>query len=283
MKPNMNKLRTRLAVRHIRSIKQGIRALVDIDQILDAWEQQHNPAIQEPTKITGAQGREWARFHINIQNTEILNNALARIYADGWVLGIDTGAYWVARKLDIKKQVTVTQADLKRAMRTNWSKWTPGNRAAAELVRQPDGLKRLLASRGVKIQGMSRTTLNQIGTALADGLNRGATRREIADDLSYILGSDARALTIAGTEMGSAVVAANMELYQNSGVEMLEWLLAEYENNCEDCLDNYDQSPIPIGEEWRNGPPLVHPNCGCDVAPYVVDTSLWADVYGNEE
>ena len=283
MKPNMTRLRTRLAVRHVRSIKEGIRALVDIDQILDAWEQSHNPAIENPTKITGAQGREWARFHINIQDRDKLNNALARLYADGWILGLDTGAYWVADRLGIKKQVNLSQEDLRRAMRQNWRNWTPGNRAAAALVRQPEGLRRLLAMRGLKIEGMSRTTLNRIGTALADGLNRGATRQDIADDISYILGDDARALTIAGTEMGSAVVEANMDLYRDSGVEMIEWLLAEYENNCEDCLDNYDQSPIPIGEEWRNGPPLVHPNCGCDVAPYVVDTTLWADVYGNEE
>lgn len=279
----MTALRTKLAVRHVRSIKSGIRALVDIEQVLDAWEQQYNPAVESKIKITGSQGRQWARFHINIQNTEILNTALARLYADGWILGIDTGAYWVGRKLGIKKQVSLSQDEIKRAMRTNWSKWKPGNRAAAALVEQPNGLRRLLASRGIKIQGLSTTTLNRIGTALAEGLNRGATRQDIADDISYILGDDARALTIAGTEMGSAVVAANMELYQNSGVEMVEWLLAEYENNCEDCLDNYDQSPISIDEEWRNGPPLVHPNCGCDVAPYVVDTSLWADVYGNEE
>lgn len=279
----MTQLRTKLAVRHVPSIKTGLRALVDIDQVLDAWEQAHNPAIENPTKVTGQQGREWARFHINIQNEEPLRNALAKIYADGWVLGMDTATWWLAYRLNLTKQVTVTQEDIRRAVRQNWSRWTPGNRAAAALIEQPGALRRLMALRNIKIRNMSQTTLNRIGTALADGLREGATREQIADDISYILGDDARALMIAGTELGSAVVEANMELYRSSGVEMVEWLLAEYENNCEDCLDNYDQSPIPIDEEWRNGPPLVHPNCGCDVAPYVVDTTLYADVYGNGE
>ena len=60
--------------------------------------------------------------------------------------------------------------------------------SAAALLDPPDGLKRLLQSRRIVIQGLTNTTLNQIGTALAEGLKEGATPAEVADDISYIIG-----------------------------------------------------------------------------------------------
>ena len=74
--------------------------------------------------------------------------------------------------------------------------------------------------------------------------------------------------------MRSAVVNASMDLYQDSGVEKVQWLVAE---PCDLCMENFNQSPIGIDEEWINGEPPVHPNCMCDIAPYVVDTGLFAN------
>lgn len=276
MKPNRTRLKARLAVRHINSVKQGIRALVDVNQILDAWFNSHHPDAVQQTTMTGAQGREWARFHINIIDREKLNIALARLYADGWILGEDIATWDIARALKIVKAAP-SKKQISRVKDMNWNTWKPGNRAAARLVEQPGALKRLLAGRGIKIQELSTTTLNRIGTALADGLNTGATRNSVADDISSILGDTSRALTIATTEMSSAFIQANMNLYQDSGVELIQWLVAD---PCDECQDNLDQSPIGINEEWRHGEPPVHPNCMCDIAPYVVDTGLWADVYG---
>jgi hypothetical protein len=165
-----------------------------------------------------------------------------------------------------------------RALNINWDKWKPGNRAAANLVNPPGGLKRLLDQRKIRISEMSNTTLNRIGTRLADGLKQGVTRRQMAKLLSDVINDPERAVIIASTEMSRAVVQASKDLYRDSGVEMVEWLNSD---PCDECQENLDVSPIPIGEEWPNGDPPVHPNCMCDVAPYVVDTQDWA--WFNEE
>lgn len=80
-----------------------------------------------------------------------------------------------------------------------------------------------------------------------------------------------RALMIAQTEMSRAVSVANREMYQDSGVELVEWLVAD---PCDECQENADVSPIGIDETFPSGDtePPAHPNCVCDLAPYMVDT-----------
>jgi hypothetical protein len=282
MKPNRKRLKTRFAARHARSVRLGIRQLVDVDEILDRWFGLQSPIdrsdMNHPYDLPGWMGRDWARMNIPIRNTERLNEALGRIYADAFILGRDITAYEIARAIGLRKAAP-SKRDLQRALRINWNNWTPGNRAAAALLDPPNGLQRLLQRRGVKIRGMSRTTLDRIGTGLAEGLRQGLTRQEASRLINGILDDSERSLMIAGTEMAYATVQASKDLYRESGVEMVEWLVAD---PCDDCQENYDQSPIPIGEEWRNGDPPVHPNCMCDIAPYVVDTVSWAEVYGEE-
>lgn len=274
MKPNRTRLKVRLAVQHIPSIIRGREALIDIDQILDAWFAIHRTDLPEQTAVSNQMARDWVRINAQIQDKRILSNALARIYSDGWVLGIDLTTYGIAKKLP-KIKAAPSKKKLQQSLSIPWNKWKPGNRAASQLVSPPDGLKRLLDARGIVLDGITRTMLNEIGTALAEGLARGSTREDIADDISYIVGNDERAMMIAGTEMTNAVVQASLDLYRDSGVEMVEWLSAD---PCDDCQENEDQSPIGIDEEWRNGEPPVHPNCMCDIAPYVVDTSFYAQL-----
>lgn len=276
MKPNRQRIETSLAVRHVRSIRLAIRGMFNVQQILDAWFSLHDPIDNRdennPNNITASQGRSWAKVQVQVQNTQRLNEALARVYADGWALGNQLSTYDIARK--VLPKAAPSKKQLLNSLNTNWSKWKPGNRAASLLVSPPNGLKRLLEQRNVKIQGMTNTALDRIGTALAEGLLEGSTRREIALDLSDIVDDAGRALTIAGTEMRSAVVNASMDLYQESGVEKVQWLVAE---PCDLCMENLEQSPIGIDEDWINGPPPVHPNCMCDISPYVVDTGLFAE------
>jgi hypothetical protein len=250
--------------------------MFSIDQILDDWYALQDPIdrpdINMPAKTSSDMARDWVKVHAQKVDTTRLNLALARLYADGWTLGTDLSTYEIARIVRIDKAAP-SRKKLSNALRINWNNWSPGNQAAANLVSPPNGLKRLLDGRGIKIQDLSTTTLNRIGTALADGLRSGSTRQSVAEDISYIIGDDARAITIAGTEMSAAVVQASKDLYADSGVEKVEWLVAD---PCDDCQENLDQSPIGIDEQWINGDPPVHPNCMCDIAPYVVDTGLWA-------
>ena len=282
MKPNRTRLKTRLAVRHVRSIRAAIQALVSVEQILDSWFATQDPIdssdANEARNISTQMVRDWAKVHVQIQNTELLYNALGRMYADAWVLGEDITDYELARALGLRKAAP-SPKQLQRALAIDWNRWRPGNRAAARLVEPPNGLKRLLDARGIDIQGITRTTLDRIGTRLADGLKQGLSRRSMAKLINEVLNDPERSLVIAQTESSRAVVQASKNLYEDSGVEMIQWLVAD---PCEDCQENYDQSPIPIGEEWRNGDPPVHPNCMCDVAHYVVDTKEWAAVYGED-
>ncbi len=276
MKPNRKRLHAALTIRHARSIKRGMEQVFSVDEILDDWYSLRDPIDSAdeniPAEVSNQLARDWAKVHVKKLDTTRLNSALARLYADGWTLGTDISSYEIARAVGLSKAAP-SKKDLSNALKMDWKNWRPGNRAAANLVKPPNGLKRLLDGRGVKIQDLSTTTLNRIGTALAEGLMRGSTRRVIAEDLAYILGDDARALMIAGTEMSSAVVQASKDLYADSGVEQVQWLVAD---PCDECQENLDQSPIGIDEEWINGDPPVHPNCMCDIAPYVVDTGLWA-------
>lgn len=282
MKPNRKRLKVRFAARHARSIRLGIRELVDVNEILDRWFGLQSPISSsdhnDPFQISGQMGRDWARMNIPIRDTERLNNALGRLYADAYVLGTDLATYDVARTVGVTKAAP-SRKELSRALQMNWNRWTPGNRAAAALLDPPGGLRGLLQQRGVKIRGLSNTTLDRIGTGLAEGLRQGFTRQEASRLINGILDDSARSLMIAGTEMTYAVTQSSRQLYRESGVEMVEWLVAD---PCDECQQNYDQSPIQIGEEWINGDPPVHPNCMCDVAPYVVDTQQWAEVYGEE-
>ena len=279
MKPNRTRLKMQVAVRHVRAIRLGIKDMFSVDDILESWYSLHNPQADTQMQVTTIQARDWAKMYVNKVDTERLNSALGRLYAEAWVLGQDITDYELARAVGLGKAAP-SKKRLARALQSDWRHWKAGNRAAAALVSPPNGLKRLLASRGLKIQGLGNTTLNRIGTALADGLNAGSTRSQIAKDIDAIINDPERALTIAGTEMSAAVVQASKDLYAESGVEKIGYLVAD---PCDDCQENYEASPINIGEQFPNGDPPVHPNCMCDIEPYVVDTGLWAWLEQEEE
>jgi hypothetical protein len=275
MKPNRTRLQTQLAVRHVRSIRAGVAAMYDVEQIIKDWFALQDPIDSDvantPVDTANQMARDWVKIHATKVDTERLSIALGRLYADGSILGNDITLYELARAVGLRKAAP-SKKDLSNALQTNWKKWTPGNRAAARLLEPPNGLKRLLDARGIRIQEIGSTSLNRIGTALADGLRAGSTRREVAKQITDILQDAERALTIAGTEMSRAVIQSSRDLYSESGVEQVQWLVAD---PCDECQENLDQSPIGIDEEWINGDPPVHPNCMCDIAPYVVDTGLW--------
>ena len=276
MKPNRTRLQTQLAVRHVRSIRAGVAAMYDVEQIIKDWFALQDPIDSDvqntPVDTVNQMARDWVKVHATKVDTERLNLALGRLYADASILGNDITLYELARAVGLRKAAP-SKKDLSNALQTDWKNWTPGNRAAARLLEPPNGLKRLLDARGVRIQEIGSTSLSRIGTALADGLRAGATRREVGKVINDILQDAERALTIAGTEMSRAVIQSSRDLYSESGVEQVQWLVAD---PCDECQENLDQSPIGIDEEWINGDPPVHPNCMCDIAPYVVDTGLWA-------
>lgn len=262
MKPNKKRLKNRLAARHVRSVRRAISASVNVEDIVRAWFELHPEG--SPDTVTPDQAREWARVNI-IVNTRVVREALARMYADGAILGEDLATYDIARQM-LKKAAPEPEKRA-RALVMNWNTWRPGNRAAALRLRPTALLYSLLNRGNAMADEITMTTVKRIGTILADGLAQGITPKRMSILIDRLVNDPVRALTIAQTETSYAVVQANLDLYRDSGVEMVEYLVAD---PCDLCQENLEASPIQIGEEWPNGDPPVHPNCMCDVAPYIV-------------
>jgi len=256
-----NGAKVRLAARRAKLIRQALRESVNISAVQEDWASAHPNA----ESMTTEQARQWARTNVRV-NSEPLMAALRTLYLESYALGDDIAMNSIA-KAKIDKAPTKQQ--LQRAVGINWSNWKAGNKPAALLVSKPRGLSTLLDNRGVTIQGINRTTLDRIGTRLATALAQGLPPSEV--DLSDFFDDSERALAIAQTEMSRAVASASRALYEESGVELVEWIVAD---PCDLCQENADVSPIRIDDTFPSGDtePPAHPNCVCDIAPYVVDT-----------
>ena len=256
-----NGAKVRLAARRATLIRQALRQSVNISQVQEDW------ASAQPNaeSMTTEQARQWARTNVRV-NSEPLMTAFRTLYLESYLLGEDIAMNSIA-KAKINKAPTKQQ--LQRAVGINWDNWKAGNRAAALLVNKPRGLSTLLDNRGVTIQGINRTTLDRIGTRLANALAQGLPPSEV--DLSDFFDDSERALAIAQTEMSRAVATASRQLYEESGVELVEWIVAD---PCDLCQETADVSPIRIDDTFPSGDtePPAHPNCVCDISPYVVDT-----------
>ena len=256
-----NGAKVRLAARRAALIRQALRESINISAVQEEWASAH----PNPESMTTEQARQWARTNVRV-NSEPLMAALRTIYLESYLLGEDIAMNSIA-KAKINKAPTKQQ--LQRAVGINWDTWRAGNRAAALLVSKPRGLSTLLDSRSLTIQGINRTSLDRIGTRLANALAQGLPPSEV--DLSDFFDDSERALAIAQTEMSRAVATASRQLYEESGVELVEWIVAD---PCDLCQENADVSPIRIDGTFPSGDtePPAHPNCVCDISPYVVDT-----------
>ena len=257
-----NGAKVRLAARRAKLIREGINQSFSTEQAVDDF------VAMNFQSITLQEARQWAITNVRT-NDEALRSALFNMYLEAYALGEDIAMSAIA-KARISKAPTLRQ--LQQAIGINWDTWKAGNKPAALLVRKPRGLSTLLDNRGVTIQGINRTTLDRIGTILARGLENGWTPSDIKEEIADTIDDDNdRALTIAQTEMSRAVTAASRQLYEESGVELVEWLVAD---PCDICQENADVSPIRIDDTFPSGDtePPAHPNCVCDLAPYVTDT-----------
>ena len=254
--------KTRLAARRAKLVRDALRASIDVNAVVDDFF-----AMGFTATTTTEETRAYAKIHIRPDSKEMFN-ALQTIYVDSYTLGQDIAMSAIS-KAKINK--APSKADLQRAMGINWDTWKPGNRAAANLLKPSRGLSDLLDRRGVTIQNVNRTTLDRIGTILGRAVAKGETPASVREELEDLLDDSDRALTIAQTEMSSAVSVASRELYEESGAELIEWIVAD---PCDLCQENADVSPIGIGDVFPSGDtePPAHPNCVCDIAPYVVDT-----------
>ena len=242
-------------------------------------------AFPMDSQATAKEARDWAQLHAHTKNQQGIAAALDMIYAIGYQLGDEAAlaAYSYAamssrNKAPLPKppKPEAQQA----AINTDWASWSAGNHPAALLVRPKGSLGKLLRDSNISASKLNETTLNRIGTKLADALDGGWTDLTLAKEIRGILGDAQRALTIATTEMNRAMSVASMDSYKEFGVDKVEWLTAD---PCDECAENEEAGAIPTGEAFPTGDiePPAHPNCRCSISP-VIDYGDLESIEGSE-
>lgn len=150
---------------------------------------------------------------------------------------------------------------------------------AAELVGMRWNGRELVANPSAQ-WAITESTRNGIRDLVVSALTDGLTVKEFADKLgSSYLFSDARAETIARTEIARAHVEGTLEAWKASGVvEGKQWILgSEHDADVPDgdeCDDNEDDGEIALDEAFSSGDdgPPAHPNCVCAIVTTIKET-----------
>lgn len=255
----------RTAAQQVGAVRDAIASSVDIDTIIQSFFN----TFPIGTELTPNQAREWARVNVIVRSSALID-ILQTIYATGYVLGEDSASAHYANASLAKDAAPF---DFAAALGINWDNWKPGNRPAAALVRGKGRLRQLLNRSHTTIKEVSDTTLNRIGTILADGLKVGAAGDTVAREfiragIKDLVSDPRRAVAIANTEMARAMSVASVETYASLDVQQVEWVGME---PCDICQENEDAGPIDIDTEFPSGDtePPAHPNCRCTIAPVV--------------
>lgn len=121
------------------------------------------------------------------------------------------------------------------------------------------------------VKNINETTRNMLASDIDAAMQEGWTTSELADKLAenYAF-SEARAETIARTEIAYADMQGSMEAYRASGVVTGKKVLLA-ENPCSICQDNADDGIIDLDDNFSSGDDAApfHPNCECTVTPII--------------
>ena len=266
MKWGAHKVDGRLAAKNAVKIRAALRQSVDAEAIYNQYLETH-PVASKNRTLDRTKARSWAILNVRFNNEATLK-ILERVWAEGYLLGVDSALDAVKRAEELKKSAF-----------TDWSNWKPGNRVTALLVRPIGSLKKILDNAHITIKGLDTTGYDRIGTALADSFDLGLSPSKAAKLILDEISDPARALTIAITEGSRAMNMASMDTYQNIGLEEVEWFAAD---PCPECEVN-DGQVVPVGQEFFSGDtePPVHPNCRCALLPVIPD-SLTSDTEFND-
>jgi len=275
-----HKADVRIAAKNSVTMRAALRASINAQTIYEAY-QETQPFVTDNNTQDRTRARAWAMLHVKI-NPEPIKAALIKIYADGFLLGLDASKEAVGQavraqekaKTKAIKDELMSMAAGDGSDYVDWNNWKPGNRAASLLYRPTGAFEKLLSDAGITSKKIAANGYDRIGTALADSIAAGFSPARAAKVITEKIGDPARALTIAITEQNRAMSLASMENYAKYGLEKIEWSGA---NPCDICAPNEGQV-VTLGEPFNSGDtePPVHPNCRCAVLP-VIDEAFYAD------
>jgi hypothetical protein len=195
--------------------------------------------------------RNWLHKHLKT-DTAALADVLADKQADGYASA--------ALALAAEGAKTPLPAAELYDLDEYWSNWKPGDVGASDLL-QDGGFQSLLEAQDVTIQGIAETTLDRMGTLLAQGAARGDSVDTIAGSLYDLLDDPQRAYSIADTELARAVSQSSADTFAANGIDEWDWLVSD--GCCDECSSEEDANPHGLGDDQ---PPL-HPMCRCAMSP----------------
>jgi SPP1 gp7 family putative phage head morphogenesis protein len=231
---------------------------VEPDQTCDGWELAIDDQVEKADATTTVAAAVAAAVKVlrdRVQTAE-LAPVLRALYGDSFLQGAHDAAEAA------HGQVVVSLRGFTGMPADYWDAWKPGwGEAAAQAA--DGGMRELLDKADITIQGLSDSTIDDLGNKIAAGLQGGASMESVGKELRGVLESPARAETVANTEMARATSAASEATYAENGVEQVTWLAEA--DACPECEDLADQSPLGLGD----ASPPQHPNCRCAIAPVV--------------
>ena len=214
-----------------------------------------------PGGLTPAQqaAADAVKANVNLSPDEA-EGLIRYIYSDAWLAGAHVAAGQIGAN-------AIVAPAIRRAVdATDWDLWRPGNRAAADLVRD-GGLSDLLDRASISITSLVddvlQTGLARLGNAIADGLEEGLPSATIGRNIEDQVTGNAE--MIAVTEAARATSAASQDTYSENGIEQFNWLAED--SACPACRDNADGGPYDVG-----GDPVQpeHPRCRCTYLPVIM-------------
>lgn len=213
-------------------------------------------AAQRLVKAAPDPGEEAVLHALSGLSTDELEQLLRELWADAYV----AGAHAAGEQIPGGSVVFGDElGDVLAGI--DWDTWEPGDDLAADAAAD-SALAELLGEAGAEADGILGTTVDRIGSLIADGLASGASIDDVARTLSDYVDDSARAVMIAHTETARAMTAATMRVYGLNGIE--QWDLITTSGACQRCLDIEADNPHRVGGGQT---PPEHPLCRCAAAP----------------
>lgn len=261
MKWGAHEVDGRVAAQNAVKIRAALRQSIDAKQLFDDYKLSQPNASGNMTQDR-ARARAWAIMNIRFNN-DALATALIRLWAEAWILGDDAAGEALYEGRQAMKAVEGT---------VDWAKWKAGDRVASLMLRKPKSFQKILDDMGIALKGMDKTSMDRIGTALADSIELGLSPTSAAKLINNAVGNPARALTIAITETSRVLNVAAVTRYRDAGLESMKWMtvlaVAGGSVACEVCAPN-NGVVVKLGEAFPSGnmQPPAHPHCRCALLP----------------
>ena len=247
----------RIAAKNATKIRAALMEMADYKKIFLQYQETQPISTKNKTQ-DNSRARAWAIMNVRLR-TEALASTLWRTWAEAYVLGEAAADEWIKKTIQANKAADDGYID--------WRNWQPGDRASALMLRRPGAFQRLLDQTNVTIKGMERTSLADIGNALANTIELGLDAERASILIGKHVASASRALTIAITEQNRAMSAATIQRYKDADLEKVEWQVSD---PCPKCAQNSGVE-VPIGTSFPSGntQPPAHPHCRCVLLPVI--------------